>query len=1079
MASTSMIQDEAVTRAAALLEAAPGMYTLRKRRRDSTQLADSSPRGTQSTQTQAAGSEGSTMGVLSDSRGHKGAGVPTATPAVQVNEPQTPAQLLSSKLSPVESRSPPNAAQDHAMSEDEVLAGDGDGDGDDSSLTSLSDLEERFNLIASPQPPRRNRGSKSLSNVKPPQKRKVPLSVASSPSTMSSATAASEYRPDETDHADDSSIASPRTMDVDSSAHGGPSPETGRKAPRTKQPPASRARRASASNKNPPTRRHEQPAPGAARQPDTLARVEPSHSAPAPAPAHRTQVNQVSQVVAPPQQPPVPRKKAPAKAFPVHQQAPPNTSIPAPTARTAAPHSRPVSVFTGVSRLTSDFRPGAMPSVMDLYERRQQVLQDARLEATRDPTLQRRSEEQIETAIHALDGGGQQTGLCLAMNRYSAFCALASVDVPPFPITAAKVALFLARSPSTALSTLLLSVFPQPATYPLPLAGIADPTLTDEEGSRVSRELVRFWVEALAYAQRATVDIWAPVLGSASSMQHDALSQPMMSQVHPSLQSLQDDVAIREIYGAVETSESIMRSEEQARQARQGQNAAVIEPQQATKGKTKWTKGGKSVAPPPSSSSSGRTTSSEQNITQKAVKGKAVRRPAPPPAPAASATQSVSRPVEYWQVTNAQASPVLPIASAPVTMPGQHAPVASTSRHALDPAHRRRNTTSDIGLVGPWDPVSGTSAHQQQDYQLAHNLPHPISIEDANALQGALSGQNLSPWAQQFLQQATNAPADSSRRHSRASTYAHDTQMMPWASQDPHVGAYGETSLPDTASYGIPFAIQQAAQSPFTDTSAAGYQDARAPARGSHRSTKANGTSQLSRTSTFDLLAAVANEYLPANMDPPLDGSHSVVPYSSTSSFPTPDMGGADLFSAVAASASMQGVTDHNQGGLQRPWTSSDSSCRGSQAEQPFDPSLHDPSLSDLLHTRYQPHAPAYIDSPSHYGRVDNSTLAGVAPYGPTASYGGGEIRPLSQPQHHPHAVRPSSYPTPDSPSIERWPPQLQYQQGSDAWSVPQAGIPSQHGAAGGGVYPALGAEAATVSGATLPGAYGLGLSYV
>jgi hypothetical protein len=174
--------------------------------------------------------------------------------------------------------------------------------------------------------------------------------------------------------------------------------------------------------------------------------------------------------------------------------------------------------------------------------------------------------------------------------------------VPPFPVTAAKVALFLARAPATTLSALLLSAFPQPAAFPLPIAGAADPNLTPVEGTRVSRELVRFWVEALAYAQRATNEVWAPIFGGAGQVQQE----PQSDHVHPSLEPLQNNVAIQEIVAAVETSESIMRADEMARQAREDRRdastgtTAVAEPSQPAKqGKTKWIKGGKPVAPPP------------------------------------------------------------------------------------------------------------------------------------------------------------------------------------------------------------------------------------------------------------------------------------------------------------------------------------------------------------------------------------------------------------------------------------------------------------------------------------------------
>lgn len=132
-----------------------------------------------------------------------------------------------------------------------------------------------------------------------------------------------------------------------------------------------------------------------------------------------------------------------------------------------------------------------------------------------------------------------------------------------------------------------------------------------EEGTRVSRELVRFWVEALSYAQRATHEIWDSILGQSGAPDGfghaDSQDGPGPSQSQMLVCALEDDAAVREIILAVETSEAILKAEEQAQQAvRDAQASAQLsgarnsihETATKVKGKTKWTKGGKSVAPP-------------------------------------------------------------------------------------------------------------------------------------------------------------------------------------------------------------------------------------------------------------------------------------------------------------------------------------------------------------------------------------------------------------------------------------------------------------------------------------------------
>lgn len=97
------------------------------------------------------------------------------------------------------------------------------------------------------------------------------------------------------------------------------------------------------------------------------------------------------------------------------------------------------------------------------------------------------------------------------MNRYSAFAASPAIDVPAFPITASKVALFISRALPNSLGAHLRSIIPSAATFPLPFVG-GTIALDPSEGLSVTRDLVGSWTEALAYAQGSSRAIWENVM---------------------------------------------------------------------------------------------------------------------------------------------------------------------------------------------------------------------------------------------------------------------------------------------------------------------------------------------------------------------------------------------------------------------------------------------------------------------------------------------------------------------------------------------------------------------------------------
>ena len=518
------------------------------------------------------------------------------------------------------------------------------------------------------------------------------------------------------------------------------------------------------------------------------------------------------------------------------------------------------------------------------------------------------------------------------------------------------------------------------------------------------------------------------------------------------------------------------------------------------------------------SSSSGKTANSDQGVARSAPTYNTIEtRHAPPAtlndaATRPAARHSVTKPVEIWQVTNAQVSPVLPIASAPISIPGRQAPVASTSRATLDLGHRRRSTTSDLALVDYRVPLPSSSwqqqhrqeqQHQQQQHQQhqhqhrdhhqqqqqqqqqqrqtwqhANDFPPPVYIGDAN---GIHPGQDPSQWAQQFPHEAFAMPPEPARRHSGTSTYAFElSNAAQWES--PYEAVNG-----DAANYAAPFAAQQVTQVPYDQVPYGGYIDTNAAWHDGCGYGAASGSAPPIGASPFDMLAAVANDRMSAEPDL----SQHTAPYEPRLPLNS-SVNGEGVLAGGATSVPMRrgiehfaGTTTTSQGGLQTPWASSDSSRRGSRAE-PFDPSLADPSLSGLLHTRSQPHDHTFVASDSHFGHIADSALASLGPLDARVTYDAGSV---SHPHPHPHPhpqettyVRPSTYPTPDSPSTERWPTQHE----STTWAASPTGIDaaflqqvlSQQ------VGPATenNLEPAPVAGAALSPSsytgYGLGLSY-
>ncbi|BGP51092.1 hypothetical protein JCM10450v2_007021 [Rhodotorula kratochvilovae] len=746
--STAASPPDAAGRAAVLLAASEGVYALRKRGRADAGLEEddsSPPREGGSAKRPQPSGKRPAGGGKAPKKAAKTGGKSTATGSRKGKKLPSPAK----KKGKVPAKKPPIVAR----AEVEVPARQDDGD--DSSLTSLSDLE-----------PDQQPASSS------------PRALPTSPL-------------EESDDDDDDGSVYVDDEDGDknfSPAHpgrGSPSTYSNRKKPRKappqKMPAGARARPAAPK----PAARPSAPAKGPAVAPQ-VASSEPSQTSPVSA--------------QPPQQ-----VQASISRRPSLQDTPQVNGLPvAPASRCPSLHLPP-----GAVRCSTDFKPLPMPTIMELFERRRKVLDEAICEATPDINLQQRSEDAIESAVEALQTGAQQTTLCLAMNRYTAFCGDERVKVPVFPLTCAKIALFLARCTATPTSSLLLSVFPQPETYPLPIADCLDPNLTADEGNRLTRELAKCWIDALAYAQTATLDIWAPVLQPvriASTSDDSGLS----GAPHPSLRSLHDDRAIREILGALEPAEHMDNYEARMR-ARNVFSAAAQDGQQAEPrdmrprdvkgqgkgkavdqdgdvalggtsgvGKTKWLKGGKAVAPPNPSIRARRSTAGTSAASPEMHGGRA-----PETNEWATSSEAPFPRINAFAPADADTSTTAHeptfaghFSDEPAFVPLDAVGAGDPFEPAQSQLHRR-SSTSNLALGS----VNGTSA-----------FPLPPHAAAAFANQSESPSHLALPSLAGPSRPSSTYPPVGSDSFVRARSITHDPRIHPASSFSPSIAKYPSTS---------------------------------------------------------------------------------------------------------------------------------------------------------------------------------------------------------------------------------------------------------------------------------------------
>ncbi|GAA6024595.1 hypothetical protein JCM11491_006039, partial [Sporobolomyces phaffii] len=262
--------------------------------------------------------------------------------------------------------------------------------------------------------------------------------------------------------------------------------------------------------------------------------------------------------------------------------------------------------------------PSRTPKLDLLLSTREREFERAIREATTDYALQETSFTVVQAALDSLPTGEQQAMLALMLNRYSSFCT--SVDMPVFPLSPTKVALFL----SQALVTRHGDDddddddgrHPEPLVR-LPTVDPRDSTVLacDVEGTRVTRELADAWVQALAYAHVATSAIWSPTPTPDSDMDGTTGSSSLSATATPtaealgssSLLLLTNDPVIAEIVDAIPSISDWHvyehdRTTTTIAESQHSNPTATTTTTTMTTTTTRWTKRGKVVAgpqPPP------------------------------------------------------------------------------------------------------------------------------------------------------------------------------------------------------------------------------------------------------------------------------------------------------------------------------------------------------------------------------------------------------------------------------------------------------------------------------------------------
>lgn len=354
---------------------------------------------------------------------------------------------------------------------------------------------------------------------------------------------------------------------------------------------------------------------------------------------------------------------------------------------------------------------------------------------------------------------------------------------------------------------------------------------------------------------------------------------------------------------------------------------------------------------------------------------------------------------------------------APLLVPSQQAQPLDVRRHSL-------STTSSLSCLPGWTPrpdVPGFSSRPERPGP----LPTPLSIEDANFVEAPGLRHDFSPWAQQFLQ--VPSPTHFAAFPSPVEANQHVRDGADWHAPGPldgigssFVGSAME-GLPDSNAHGA----FTSANSLIIQTSPdvpgwpyASVQPAIAPQQ-------EHAVSRPARTSSFDLLAAVASDLLPVpGFHASSSAGHHLVPTTSFEQSMGP--------TSPTWTGHLQGNAPNGHvpiahfgrnlpldGRAQTPFVSDSlpysaiGADRHESHAQPFEFSAKGPHLSDLVHSRSQSHPASFTPSTSQWGRIADSALAGLP--GP-AHLAPVHERTISSPYTHPPA-----YPTPESPVTGAW----------------------------------------------------------
>ncbi|KAK4055404.1 hypothetical protein OIO90_003242 [Microbotryomycetes sp. JL221] len=184
--------------------------------------------------------------------------------------------------------------------------------------------------------------------------------------------------------------------------------------------------------------------------------------------------------------------------------------------RPSMPSTRSRSDLNAVTARSHRPEP-ACPALTTLVNNLDSELLTAQVEAGGDVDRQTKSHQAVIQGLTALPTQELRSHLVTTFNRYQTFCYSESVNVPLYPITEIKTALFLARAADTITGHFFRMRFVQdPSTIQLPVVSSLPESnsnvMEPHEGGLVTPKLMQHWIDAMQYLQLCTEGLWVDLM---------------------------------------------------------------------------------------------------------------------------------------------------------------------------------------------------------------------------------------------------------------------------------------------------------------------------------------------------------------------------------------------------------------------------------------------------------------------------------------------------------------------------------------------------------------------------------------